>query len=232
MSKKQQDSDDEYFYQSDDLLDESDEGLGDDDATFDIDPDDEEDLNDDDKYDPINEIDEPVDTDEELAEDYGLSEEEMEEANEGIEVDDEGDEIDEEKYIPGSKTCYLKNLNEGDLVLDEDDSHMYGTMVSVELKGDDRVSKPTMTYYEMVRIIGTRARQFELGAPPLVKGIDNLHPAKMAFVELMAKKTPYVIKRPLPGKKYEKWRISELDIVHKITDPYFVPEGFDLDSVK
>lgn len=88
-----------------------------------------------------------------------------------------------------------------------------------------------MTYYEMVRVIGVRAQQFNYSAKPLVKGIDHLPSQKMAYLELISKMTPFVIKRILPGKKYEEWRISELRIVHVITDDFFLPGNFDWDAL-
>ncbi len=100
-------------------------------------------------------------------------------------------------------------------------------MEQKKIPTEERESGNIMTYYEMVRIIGTRAQQFNFGSPPLVEGLEGLHPAKMAYLELLAKMTPFIIKRKLPGKKYEEWRIDELDLIHEINDDFFVPEKFD-----
>jgi hypothetical protein len=56
-----------------------------------------------------------------------------------------------------------------------------------------------------------------------------MHPAKMAYVELKLKMTPYIIRRHLPGKKYEEWRIDELEQIHEISDDFFVPGNIDWD---
>ena len=194
--------------------------LGSDSATLDIDPDDEEDPNDDEKYDPAE--------DEELEE----PDEETNSSEEDIykETDEKYTESDEE-YSAGTKPCHMKDLNKDFIVLDEDDSNMYGKMEYKKILNEDRETDSILTYYEMVRIIGTRAQQFNFGVEPLVRGIEGLHPAKMAYVELIARMTPFIIRRHLPGKKYEEWRIDELTIIHSITDDFFVPENFGWDSL-
>jgi DNA-directed RNA polymerase subunit K/omega len=237
-----QNSEDEYVSQSGGESDgESTENeLGDDSSNLDIDPDDEMDPIEDDKYDPVNENEELEDPSEETdpeEEEAAASAEEAE--TEAIEDEIEVDEViaaEEtaevaEGYAVEAKTCHMKNLNKDFFVLDEDDSNMYGKMEYKRIADNDRESDPTMTYYEMVRIIGTRAQQFNFGAEPLVKGLDGIHPAKMAYVELIAKMTPYIIRRHLPGKRYEEWRIDELEIIHVITDDFFVPENFDWDAL-
>jgi len=226
-----QNSEEDYASQSGGDTDvASDNELGDDNSNIDVDPDDEVDPNDDDKYDPINEMDEPVDTDKEL-EEGDAEEENNDEVDDAQDDDEDYAEREDEDYIPESKTCHMKNLNKDFLVLDEDDSNMYGKMPSKKIANEDRVSDPIITYYEMVRIIGTRAQQFNFGAEPLVLGLEGLHPAKMAYLELVARMTPFIIRRRLPGKKYEEWRIDELEIIHEITDEFFVPEKFDWDAL-
>lgn len=163
-------------------------------------------------------------------------EEEEEEAEDEVEIE-EADEIENEgddgagddAYVGESKVCYAKNLDKDILVLDEDDSNMYGQMEYKKIADADRISDENLTYYEMVRIIGTRAQQFNSGAPPLCKNLDQMHPAKMAYVELTLKMTPYIIRRHLPGKKYEEWRIDELEQIHEISDDFFVPENINWD---
>lgn len=151
-----------------------------------------------------------------------LDEEEPEEYEEGEENDE----------LTKNKVCYAKNLNKDFIVLDEDDSNIYEKMEYIKIENEFRITDPIMTYYEMVRILGTRAQQFNLGSEPLVKGIDHLHPAKMAYIELITKMTPYIIRRHLPGKKYEDWKVNELEIIHEITDSFFIPENFDWNTIQ
>ena len=221
-------SEDEYDSQSGgdtdtELPEKAEDELGDDNPPLDIDPDDEVefDSNDDDKFDPINEAEEVEDEDDD--DDQGIDEKTEESKEEAEEIEDA-----DEEYTGESKTCHLKDLNKDFIVLDEDDSNMYGRMEYKKIPNEERISDPIMTYYEMVRVIGTRAQQFNYGAEPMVEGLEGLHPAKMAYIELISKMTPFIIKRRLPGKRYEEWRIDELEIIHKITDDFFIPGKFDL----
>lgn len=228
-------SDEEYDSQSGGKTDDE---LDDDSQTLDIDPDHEKDPNDDGTYEPVNENEELVDPDEEneIEDETGEAEEaEAEQVEEGDEnvAEGEGEEVaeGEEGYTGEAKACHMKNLNKDFIVLDEDDSNMYGKMEYKRIADENRECDPILTHYEMVRVIGTRAQQFNFGAEPLVKGLEGLHPARMAYLELIAKMTPFIIRRPLPAKKYEDWHIDELEIIHLISDPFFVPENFDWDAL-
>lgn len=225
-------SDDDYYsdeeYQSDDDYQsggaDDEKELDSDSANLDPDPDDEADPNEDDKYDAIDENEELEDPDQET----DIEEENAEEEGEG-----EAEEMvnEEEEFIAETKSCHLKNLNKDFIVLDEDDSNIYAKMEYTKIADEDRETDPVLTYYEMVRVIGTRAQQFNYDAPPLVKGIEDLPPAKMAYIELISKQTPFIVRRHLPGKKYEDWRIDELEIIHTIDDEFFLPENFDWDEL-
>lgn len=166
---------------------------------------------------------------------------ELRDDDDGDAVESDGDNLGEEGDMEDGETpnvavsktsCHLKDLDKEFLVLDEDDSAMYGKMKYVRVPDEDRISEQTMTYYEMVRIIGTRAQQFNYGAPPLVKGLEGMAPVKMAYVELISNMTPYIVRRHLPGKRYEEWHVSELIVDHVITDKFFVPENFNLDKYR
>lgn len=236
MPKKTYLDDDTAFYNSeDDYVDcgseeseqiggetRGEEELDPDSDHLDRDPDDEKpdnlEADEEEEYNPV-ENEELVDPDEEK------DIEEMEEEVEGELIVEE--EFPEEEEVGETKVCHMKNLKKDAIVLDEDDSNMYGKMEYKRIPNEERVSDPIMTYYEIVRIIGTRAQQFNLGAEPLVQGIDHFPPPQMAYIELMAKMTPFIIRRHLPGKKYEDWRIDELEIIHTISDDFFVPGKLD-----
>ena len=226
-------SDEEYSYLSSEDDEISDvmsggETSDDDNEHLDRDPDDEaetsdgpNDENTDGEIDPVSH--------EELADedDEEVDEEEYEEA------DGEYEEVEgEEGEYTGKPTkCHMKNLY-SDIFVDED-ADIYGKMVYTQTPMNDRETDAIMTYYEMVRIIGTRAQQINLGSKPLLTGLDGLVSVKVAYVELLAKKNPFIIRRHLPGKKYEDWRTDELEMIHEITDDFFLPENFSLtESIK
>jgi DNA-directed RNA polymerase subunit K/omega len=161
-------------------------------------------------------------TDDDVA---SAEEEEEEEGEVEYEI---GDDDGKDEYAAESKACHVKNLNKDFIVLDGDDSNLYAKLEYKKIPTEDRETDPIMTYYEIVRILGTRAQQFNFGAKPLVDGLDGLHPAKMAYIELVSHMTPFIIRRHLPGKTYEEWRVDELEIIHEIDDEFFVPENFNL----
>lgn len=236
-----EDDDDNAFIESEESN--SDQSGGEDNAAqsdddgdhLELDPDDEAaSYNEDaaDEFDPVR--------DEELAEGDPDAEEETEVDEQPEETEEPVDEQPEENeevevgedFVVESKTCYAKNLNKDYIVMDEDDSNLYAKLEYKKVPDNERETDPIMTYYEMVRIIGTRAQLFNLGAPPLIVGVEGLHPAKIAYLELMSGMIPMYVRRHLPDKKYEEWRIDELEIIHSIDDEFFVPENFDLDAFR
>jgi len=73
---------------------------------------------------------------------------------------------------------------------------------------------PIMTKYEKTRILGQRARQINEGAPAFIK-IDTtvIDGYLIAVKELEQKKTPFIIRRPLPNGGSEYWRVQDLEIL-------------------
>jgi len=73
---------------------------------------------------------------------------------------------------------------------------------------------PIMTKYEKTRILGQRTKQINEGAPTFIK-IDStvIDGYLIAMKELEQKKTPFIIRRPLPNGGSEYWRIQDLEII-------------------
>ena len=70
---------------------------------------------------------------------------------------------------------------------------------------------PILTRYEKARILGLRAKQINHGAKPFVeisKEIIDGH--TIANMELIQKKIPFIIRRPMPNGGSEYWKISDL----------------------
>lgn len=83
---------------------------------------------------------------------------------------------------------------------------------NVMVPKEERITTKKITKYELVRILGTRAKQISLGAQVMVKGIENQEPLDIALLELKHKMIPYIIKRNLPDGSYELWKVSELEL--------------------
>jgi|SRR5579872_564140 len=227
-------SEDEYISPLEESEEEDEQAGGEadgDDDHLDIDPDEEKaDYNEDDaeEYDPV-EHEELADEDAEVENEDEVEAEEGEEFEGEEEVAVEAGEMEEEGAAP-AKVCHVKNLNK-EIIMDEDDSAQYAKLDYVRVPDEERMTDPIMSYYELVRVLGTRAQQFNFGAIPLVDGLEGLHPAKKAYVELIAKMTPFIIRRHLPGKRYEEWKVDELEQIHVVDDDFFVPDNLDLSKI-
>ncbi|MEM3658860.1 MAG: DNA-directed RNA polymerase subunit K [Thermoproteota archaeon] len=76
------------------------------------------------------------------------------------------------------------------------------------------VSKKRLTKFEKARIIGLRALELSLGAPPLipVEHSSRLSAAEIATQEVMKKILPLIIGRRMPDGSYVYVPLSDLEI--------------------
>lgn len=66
------------------------------------------------------------------------------------------------------------------------------------------IGPPKLTRFERARIIGARALQLALGAPPFIPVPPNIKdPISLAIAELESKALPISIIRTLPDGKYQ-----------------------------
>ena len=86
----------------------------------------------------------------------------------------------------------------------------------IVLSGNDRITNPRLTRYEMVRILGERTKQLIMGAKPLVKNHQDFNYEDIAIEELKLNMIPFKIKRPLPDNKIEIWNVDELNKNHLV----------------
>lgn len=75
---------------------------------------------------------------------------------------------------------------------------------------DQRTTTPYMTKYERARVLGTRALQISMNAPPLVDLEGETDPLQIAMKEFNQKKIPLVVRRYLPDGSFEDWTCEEL----------------------
>jgi len=73
---------------------------------------------------------------------------------------------------------------------------------------------PYLTKYEKARVIGVRAKQINMGAQIFIE-VDPtiIDGAIIAEKELLQRKMPFIIRRPLPGGGSEYWNLSDLEII-------------------
>lgn len=73
---------------------------------------------------------------------------------------------------------------------------------------------PYLTKYEKARILGQRAKQINSGMTAFVKVPENIIDGYLiAEMELVQKRIPFIIKRPIPGGGCEYWRVSDLELI-------------------
>ena len=74
---------------------------------------------------------------------------------------------------------------------------------------------PFLTKYEKTKIIGQRAKQIASGSKPFIDIKDNIiEPYIIAQLELVQKKIPFIIRRPLPNGASEYWNVKDLEIIN------------------
>ncbi len=73
---------------------------------------------------------------------------------------------------------------------------------------------PFLTKYEKARVLGQRAKQINSGAKAFVKIPDNVIDGYLiAEIELMQKRIPFIIRRPISGTGCEYWNLKDLEII-------------------
>jgi DNA-directed RNA polymerase I, II, and III subunit RPABC2 len=112
--------------------------------------------------------------------------------NDDVINDDEMDNVEDDKLVdPHSKVLSYTQI--------------------IEEVNKPKKTLPFMTKYEYTRIIGVRIEQLSRGAKPNIstKGLHTIR--EIAEEELKQRKTPFIIKRPLPNNTFEYWKIEEFE---------------------
>lgn len=79
-------------------------------------------------------------------------------------------------------------------------------------KGKIQIGPPTLTRFEKARIMGARALQLSLGAPPFIEIPENAKVSlDIALEELEQRVIPIIIRRKLPNGDYQNIPISFFD---------------------
>ncbi|KAJ1980083.1 subunit common to RNA polymerases I, II, and III [Dimargaris xerosporica] len=108
------------------------------------------------------------------------------------------------------ETYYSDDANHEDEVAAEAEVITDGNGKLTEQK--ERITTPYMTKYERAKILGTRALQLSMNAPPMVEIEGETDAFQIALKELREKKIPFLIRRNLPDGAFEVWSVRELII--------------------
>lgn len=73
---------------------------------------------------------------------------------------------------------------------------------------------PILSKFEKTRVLGLRAKQINEGSKPFVEISQNNYDGYViASKELIQKKIPFIIRRPLPNGASEYWKLSDLEVL-------------------
>ena len=155
----------------------------------------------------------------------GGSEDEEEEDDEADEEDEEteseaSEESQDEEEVEADDECLYRKAKVKNLDKDDDNEELEEVYDDDNLnfdevvKPENRITKPFMTIFERVRLLGDRAKQLSLGAKPMIKGLETMNPKEIAKLELEKGVLPLIIERVLPNGRKERWRINELQIIN------------------
>ncbi len=166
-------------------------------------------------------IDEEQDEEQDENEEEETEETETEETDKETDVDEKTnresdneskeDEEDNEEENTKDK-CYQKFSKKSNVDADIDYDEYFIKDDEIIINKTGRLTKPYLTKYEKVRILGDRARQLAQGAKPMIKNTTGLSHKEVALLELKSKVIPLIIERPIPNVGVEKWKLSELEI--------------------
>ena len=119
----------------------------------------------------------------------------------------EKDEMSDKEREKLEKVC--KTIAERDVITKSPDND------PTEIKNStDTVATgpPTLTRFEKARIMGSRALQLSLGAPPFIDFSKNISTSlEIAMEELDQKVIPIVIRRTLPNGDYQNIAIEQFE---------------------
>jgi DNA-directed RNA polymerase I, II, and III subunit RPABC2 len=154
-----------------------------------------------------------------MMEDYqeDSQEEEYEEEKDYEEEDEEEDELYLQKFKYELNNNYLIDVHPECIKHNDEEIKLLSKVVRDEhniIIDDLHKTIPYLTKYEKARVIGVRAKQINMGAqifidvdPTIIDG------AIIAEKELIQRKMPFIIRRPLPGGGSEYWNLSDLEII-------------------
>lgn len=170
-------------------------------------------IKDDDQFGSEPEEDQKEEADQEEVEKVSDDDEDVSESE-----DDDGEEDHFEKFNEHMRKNHIVDFHPESLIHNYEEVKM---MASVQRNDKgiiiDELHKtiPILTKYEKTRIIGQRAKQINAGANPFIQPTKDMMTGYLiAKKEVEEKKTPFIIRRPLPNGGSEYWHLRDLEILY------------------
>ena len=137
-----------------------------------------------------------------------------------VSEDDDEDETDDDFLQKFDEDLHKQFLTE---VHPEAITHNYNEISNLTkiVKNKDNIiidelhrTTPFLTKYEYTRVLGIRTKQINSGAKSFIDANDIIDGSIIALKELMQRKIPFIIRRPLPTGGSEYWNLKDLEIIH------------------
>lgn len=117
-------------------------------------------------------------------------------------------ELSEKELLALDKECKIIEKRE---VIENDTIHE-PQEIEITGKGKIQMGPPTLTRFEKARIMGARALQLSLGAPPFIEIPETAKTSlDIAMEELEQRVIPIIIRRSLPNGDYQNIPINFFD---------------------
>jgi DNA-directed RNA polymerase I, II, and III subunit RPABC2 len=134
------------------------------------------------------------------------------------EDDDEEDESYLQKFKSEINKKYLIETHPECVKHNDEEIQILSTVIRDEnnqIIDDLHRTLPYLTKYEKTRILGLRTKQINEGAPLFVEIDPSIIDGYIiAEKELMERKIPFIIRRPIPNGGSEYWKVSDLEILY------------------
>ena len=108
-------------------------------------------------------------------------------------------------YHPESNICNYMEINKLSNIVRDDNNNIID---------DNHKTIPILSKYEKTKIIGIKAKQINNGNPPYITIPDNIIDGNIIAEMELIQKIPFIIRRPLPNRTFEYWKLKDLEIYY------------------
>lgn len=144
-------------------------------------------------------------------------EQEDDDSDEDEEDDDDSDDEDLQKLQGYEEKNVLVDYHPEVMQISEEELQTYSKVVrdnNGKIVDPFHKTIPIMTKYEKAKVIGIRAQQINSGSEPFIPvDVNMIDGLSIANQELLEKKIPFIIRRPMPNGSSEYWNINDLELL-------------------
>ena len=144
-------------------------------------------------------------------------EDEDDDSDEDEDEDDDSDDEDLQKLQGYEEKNVLVDYHPEVVQISEEELQTYSKVVrdnNGKIVDPFHKTIPIMTKYEKAKVIGIRAQQINSGSEPFIPvDVNMIDGLSIANQELLEKKIPFIIRRPMPNGSSEYWNINDLELL-------------------